>query len=88
MTRNGKHDRYLDEIIGRSKNPYYLTIARELGDAIYLERGTKETYPRYRDHYDQETRVDEVFKKLAKIQTIWGSGAQKVCIVPPSLIVP
>ena len=70
--------RYLEEIIGRSKNPYYLTVAREIGDAIYLERGTKETYPRYRDQADQEARLDEVFQKFAKVPELWGPGAQKV----------
>ena len=70
--------RYLEEITGRTKNPYYLTIAREIGDAIYAERATAETYPRYHNRYEQETRLDAVFRKYAAIPDIWGAGAQKV----------
>ena len=64
--------------MNRTKNPWYLTIAKEIGDAIYLERGTKETYPRYRPRSDQETRLDDVFRKYVGISDVWGPGAQKV----------
>ena len=64
--------------MNRTKNPWYLTIAKEIGDAIYLERGTKETYPRYRLRSDQETRLDDVFRKYVGISDVWGPGAQKV----------
>ena len=72
--------RYTGEIVGRSKNPLYFAVARELGDAIYLERGTPQVYPRYRNRHEQAVLLERTFKKYVRVGNVWTAAAAKVCM--------
>ena len=79
---------YTAEITGGTKNPLYLIIGREIGDAIYKARATDENPAEYWDKETQEKKLQNVFDKYDRMGGIWTAKARAVRVNSSDIVSP